>query len=304
MPEVRYLRIYDGLQLKSGGHGRAGGKAILVGEHFVLHGSRAIAIPVGGRHVEVSLAPTEQGRFEYAGPEEGRVLTTAMCAELGVQSGHVAVGGSLPLSAGLGSSAALATALVRATGVSEPAEVQVLAHRLEQLAHGRASGIDDAVISHDQAVLFDPSATGENRFRWLDCRPPSAWIAWVPRVKSTREAVAGVARLQAENPDLFQGVAVEVAGAVEPMLADLHAGDERRLGARLGPLQRALEWIGVVVDDHRRIIDLAMTAGAYGAKTTGAGWGGAVLMLGPRELDLDRQLAEHGVSQCFFSETP
>ncbi len=296
------MRIDDRLQLKqdSGPLGRAGGKAILVGEHFVLHGSRALALPVGGRFVAVKLTPVA-GELRYVGPDEGRDLTLAMARHLGLAGVAVEVGGDLPLSAGLGSSAALGVALVRSTGVDDRARVQSLAHQLEQLAHGRASGIDDAVISHDQAVLFDPSASSGDRFRWLDVQAPPLWIAWIPRMKPTRMAVAGVSALAAADPARFAETTRRVAALVDPMLEALVEKAPERLGPPMAVAQRALEDIGVVVDEHRHLVDIALSHGAWGAKTTGAGWGGAVLVVGPRALDLDRRLAEHGFHQCFFA---
>ncbi len=284
--------------------GRACGKAILVGEHFVLHGSRAIAVPVPGRYVEVNLleAPPEAGAApEYDGPPEGMAVALAMRDALGLEGARLRLGGDLPLAAGLGSSAALAVALVRAAGVAPEEAALAAAHQLEQIAHGRASGIDDAVIGRERAVLFDGMSSGPERIRPLDLPMPPFWIAWVPRVRSTRETVAAVAALAAREPDRMARHVSSVDRLVDVTLDALAAGDAEALGRVLDTAQCALEDIGVVVDEHRRICDVARDHGALGAKTTGAGAGGAVMMLGGAELELDRVLGEAGFHGCFFA---
>jgi mevalonate kinase len=86
-----------------------------------------------------------------------------------------------------------------------------------------------------------------------------------------------------------------VAGALET----LPQGDWPGLGAALARGQQALEAVGVVTAAHRTIVAAALEAGAWGAKTTGAGYGGAVLLLGPPSLNVASLLAIPGVEGCF-----
>ena len=49
------------------GQGRAPGKAILIGEHFVVHGAPALAVPVRAVSKEVSLSVVDRPKKERAG---------------------------------------------------------------------------------------------------------------------------------------------------------------------------------------------------------------------------------------------
>ncbi len=333
---MRHLRLDHGVQLTATRQAtaRACGKTILVGEHFVLHGLKAVALPVLSRHVEVSLATAPNADsddhapvLDYAGPPEGARLVAAMCDALGLAAsaraqGHslsVRVAGDLPLAAGLGSSAALAVALVRAADAladvspSDPLRVRERAHQLEQLAHGRASGIDDAVIAWQRALVFDPQAVpgaaGEDhRFAWLQTAEmgrgaglPPFWLAWTRRERSTRDAVAAVAALREAEPERFAAALAGARAAVDEALAALGSGAWTRLGAACDACHDALQAIGVVTTSHAAIVSAAREAGAWGAKTTGAGCGGAVLILGPATLDLAAVCALPGVEGCFFA---
>ncbi len=284
--------------------GRACGKAILMGEHFVLHGSRAVAVPVPGRHVSVQLhdtASSDAPRGGYTGPPEGREVALAMRDALGLGEVALELGGDLPLAAGLGSSAALAVALVRAAGISPEGAALAAAHQLEQIAHGRASGIDDAVIGRERPVLFDRRLPEGARIQPLDVPMPPFWIAWVPRTGSTRDTVAAVASRAAADPEWMAACAASVDALVDRAVEALSAGDVAGLGRLLDTAQLALEDIAVVVDAHREMCDIARRHGALGAKTTGAGSGGAVMMLGGPELELDRVLEVHGYPGCFLA---
>jgi mevalonate kinase len=315
---MRHLRLDDGLQLTLAdrGLGRACGKAILVGEHFVLHGVRAVALPVRSRQVEVALTSAPDGAgIRYAGPPEGAALALAMCGSLGLPelaARHgvgiaVSVSGDLPLAAGLGSSAALSVALVRASdalvsATSDPDAVRTRAHALEQLAHGRASGIDDAVIALQRPVLFDPRQVGDARFGWPEVpSAPPLWVAWTRRERSTREAVAAVAALRETHPEAFASAHRIASEAVADALPALAQGDWTRLGDAMNLAHGALEAVGVVTPTHAAMVNAARAAGASGAKVTGAGCGGAILVLGPRTLDLSGLLDLPGVEGCFYT---
>ena len=95
------------------GRGHAPGKVILVGEHFVVHGAPAIALPLSARGIDVSV---EQSPGQWSVPEVAESHVRRLLVELGVapQAVRLSMTSDLPIGAGLGGSAALAVALVRA----------------------------------------------------------------------------------------------------------------------------------------------------------------------------------------------
>jgi len=298
---VRDVRQHHGVQLTPA-RGRACGKAILLGEHFVVHGAPAIAVPILGRGVTVTLAPEAEAG---ASSRELEDAVRAMLARLGRELPGVrpVIHADLPIAAGLGSSAALAVALVRALGEVEPARVQALAHDLERLAHGHPSGIDDAVISHARAIWFERAQAPDAppRIEPLDVALPPLWVATVSRTRSTRDAVLGVASWREANASAFEALVTRVRALAQAARAALIAGDQAALGRLMDDAQACLEPIGVVDPRHATIVAHARAAGALGAKTTGAGHGGAVLVLAPAGLDLAPVLRAAGAEEVFFA---
>ena len=91
--------------------------------------------------------------------------------------------------------------------------------------------------------------------------------------------VASVARLAKDRPDWFADTLTEARAIVDAAHAALVRGHPARLGAQLNANQKLLLRWGVSTDGIERACQLALEAGAVGAKLTGAGGGGCVLAL-------------------------
>src|SRR5262245_39082732 len=114
-------------------------KAILLGEHAVVHGVPALAVPVTSRTTAVDLVETDATREIEV--DDARGVDTRMAAQLArialdqtptpARGARLEIRSTIPLGAGLGSSAALAVALIRACGgggALAPEEVARRAH--------------------------------------------------------------------------------------------------------------------------------------------------------------------------------
>ncbi len=270
---------------------RACGKLILLGEHFVVHGAPALALPLLSLATEVEVleepgdgAPRLEAELPEADVAHSRRLLVAALAGLGLaeQRGWcVRVRSSIPIGHGLGSSAAYAVALVgalaRAGGRAlSPEELHAQAHALEQLSHGWPSGIDDTVITLARPLWF---RRGEPP-RPLPPRPElGLLLASSGRPGSTREAVASVAELREAKPARFAALLAEaevVAGEGREAFLD---GDDRHLGVCLDRNHALLVELGVSTPELDRLANAAREAGALGAKLTGSGRGGFLVAL-------------------------
>ena len=157
----------------------AGAKLILLGEHAVVYGQPALAIPFSGLKVRCVIEPWINGLTGTLHikarelqlnqplqvlPEDNflRKAVELVLAELGVSQTptcKLTIYSDIPISAGLGASAAIAVATMRALSafLGHPLDKETLnrlALETEKLMHGNPSGIDNTVIVYEQPILF------------------------------------------------------------------------------------------------------------------------------------------------------
>ncbi len=153
----------------------ASGKIILFGEHAVVYGRPAIAVPVSHVRAQASVHATHDDEVTIDAPDIARAfalrdapdddpLATIIrltCAQFQVapRGFRVQVRSTIPVARGLGSGAAVSVAVARALAdffareVSRE-EISALAYEVERLHHGTPSGIDNTVIAFEQPVYF------------------------------------------------------------------------------------------------------------------------------------------------------
>jgi mevalonate kinase len=283
---------------------RASGKVILLGEHVVVYGRPAIAagLPIG---LEVEVTDGDGPGVvsddpALTGDPRPRLLVAEAAALAGVDPRRVVVRvrSDLPAGRGVGSSAALAVATLRAlfdaTGRTLPsAEALACGRRLEALFHGASSGVDPAAAALGTCFRFvrgePPLVTP------LDLALPLPLVvAYGERPRSTGAAVGGLrARWEAERAR-HEALFDDVAAVVERGAAAAGAGDLAALGRAFDDNQALLEALGVSSDETATLVAAARRAGALGAKLTGGGAGGAVIALATDAEALAARLGRDG----------
>ena len=263
-------------------------------------------------------APLDQSWTDYA----AGVVRVLRAEDAAPSAARVAVAGNLPVGAGLSSSAALtvSTALAlsalagRALSARELAET---AYRAEHDEVGMRCGRMDQVISAraepGQALLFE-TASGEQRLvpfpgrLWVLDTGVSHRLTGGDYNQRRAECEEALRRLQNRWPDLQALAALPIdqlptalamlpdtlarrvrhvvseTGRTRTAAAALARGDMPAVGQRLTEAHHSLR------DDYESsvpeadcIVEEAVSGGAWGARLTGAGWGGAVVMLAPAE---------------------
>jgi len=272
--------------------GRAAGKVILLGEHVVVYARPALAAGLA-RGLEVRV---ERGAGPLAvrtdapvlaGDERPAALVREAAAALGIQADglRVEVRSELPAGAGLGSSAALSVAVLRAMAAAAGrrlslADELALGRRLEAIFHGNPSGIDPAAAVLGGCFRFtrgEPPMVTPLRVP----RPLPLVVAYTGRGRSTGAVVAGLRERWEGDAPAYERLFDEVAGLVAEAAVAVESGDVVGLGRAFDENQRLLEALGVSAPEVEALARTARRAGALGAKLTGGGAGGAVLALAP-----------------------
>lgn len=274
-------------------------KAILIGEHAVVYGRPAIAIPLPQVRATATIIPGERGGGVWLlAPDLGRsyrarpgarddalaVTVFNALAWLGQppdQDLGITVRSAIPLARGMGSGAAIATAIVRALAATfgvdpAPADVSDLVYRTEVLYHGTPSGIDNTVVAYERPVWFvrgtgpQPLTVG-GRFDFL--------IADTGVASPTKIAVGDVRRAWQTDPTTYDGLFDALGDLVTQARAAIAAGDAASLGRLMNAAQDGLARLAVSSPELDALTQAAVAAGALGAKLSGGGRGGIALAL-------------------------
>jgi len=285
------------------GRGWACGKAILLGEHAVVYGSPAVAIPIPELGVEVEVRPG--GGWELASDEgiDPDILERARDAQLAAvgwtgEPPRILVRGTLPPACGMGSSAAVSVALARALsaatgGPTDDDAIRALADHSERVFHDRPSGVDVATVLAGAPIRF---RRGEEPRPLSVGRRVDLWVVDTGVRSSTAEVVAAVARRREADPAAIEGAMDRIGRAADRGAAALEEGDGPGLVGAVEDAMAGLRSIGVSHPAIEEVVTAARRGGASAAKLSGAGRGGIVLVIAPEPgWDPGPRLADHPV---------
>jgi hydroxymethylglutaryl-CoA reductase len=281
-----------------GAAGHAAGKVILLGEHAVVYGRHALALPIPGA-VTARVSADGSGstisipewgvdrRIDASDPTGIGPAVLLIMREFGVdeRSYRVELHSSLPRAMGLGASAAFAVALARAFASElgldlDDEAINAIAFKCEALAHGTPSGIDNTLATYSRPLLFRKSGGLEMEPLELSELPPVI-VACSNTPGLTREQVARVRERRERNPERLDAIFNEMDRLSRDGSEALRAGDYGRLGEFMNIAQGLLNAIGVSTAELEGMVELARAAGAAGAKLTGGGGGGSIVALCP-----------------------
>lgn len=283
----------------------APGKIILFGEHAVVYGRPALAVPVLQVRAQATIEPragpveidaADIGR-QYAvrdAPPEDPIAT--MIERTGARFGvephdfTIYIRSTIPVARGLGSGAAVSVAvgrvLAKFLGRDLPREeLSTLAFEVEKLHHGTPSGIDNTVIAYEQPVYF---VRGQPITAFAVARPFRIAIADTSVVSPTKIAVGDVRRAWETERVRYETLFDQIGAIARAARAAIERGDIDALGPLMNANQKLAREMGVSSPEIESLVEAALGAGARGAKLSGAGRGGNVIALvseeGPEKL--------------------
>ncbi len=286
------------------GTGIAHSKLILIGEHSVVYGQPAIALPVTILKTTVTISSIKNGqyiensesrrRLELMGDEfEGirqlilRLLTKFHSLHLPFS---LEIDSNIPQGRGLGASAALATAITRAfydffeTELPDE-DLLYYANFSENITHGRASGIDVATVNSDSPLWFiknhptNPFELNLSGFLVIGDTGVHGF---------TSQAISIVREKLAEEKVKTESKITQLGELAAHSKDFLMTNKLEALGKVMTNAHEVLCDLGVSHPRLDLLVETALKNGALGAKLTGSGLGGVMVALAETEKDAIR----------------
>ncbi|MDV3103178.1 mevalonate kinase [Thermococcus waiotapuensis] len=293
-------------------------KIILFGEHSVVYGKPAIAAAINLRtYVRAEFNDSKRIKIEAHDIKTPGLIVSFSENEIYFESDYgkaaevlsyvrqaielvmeeadangkgvtVSITSQIPVGAGLGSSAAVAVATIGAVskllGLElTREEIAKLGHRVELLVQGASSGVDPTISAIGGIIHYE-----KGKFEHLPFVELPIVVGYTGSSGPTKELVAMVRRTYEEMPEIVEPILTSmgkvVEEAIETLLSELEEGMKlARLGRLMNINHGLLDALGVSTKKLSELVYAARTAGALGAKITGAGGGGCMYALAPEK---------------------
>ena len=288
----------------------ASGKVILLGEHAVVYGQPAIALPVTqvqaratvetgleGQGITIVAEDLEQSySLEQAPPDDVlRAIVVSTLEHIGVGTKHdltITVSSTIPIARGLGSGAAVSTAIVRALSQHfdraqykhfehlahplSPQTISDLVYETEKIHHGTPSGIDNTVIAFEKPVYF----VRNRKIEIFSVKSPFLLVIADTGIASpTKIAVSHVRRAWEREREKYEEIFDEIGTIAEMGRQAIERGETETVGRLMNENHRLLQLLCVSSPELEGLVEAARQGGALGAKLSGAGRGGNIIAL-------------------------
>jgi mevalonate kinase len=302
----------------------APGKVILFGEHAVVYGCPAIAVPVTEVQAQACIEPGEAGQgILVVAPDLGDQIVVREAPDddplarivrltLRVMKRErdpdltLTVTSTVPIARGMGSGAAVSTAIVRALAKHYnhwlPSRViSELVFETEVLHHGTPSGIDNTVVAFEKPICFVKDVGWE--VFWVKT-PFLLTIADTGIVSPTKEVVGDLRRRFEAEPARYDPIFKQIEEIVTAARSAIEQGQAEHLGQLMDANHALLRDLDVSSPELDRLVTAAREGGALGAKLSGGGRGGNMIALVTEETRgrVDMMLRLAGATRVIITE--
>ncbi len=274
------------------------GKIILTGEHSVVHGTHAVAAPITlkmkakvwdhdkGVRLLIPRWGVEQ-TIEFGADHKYSIYKSLEMIldhlDLRNRPMNIEVFPEVPRAMGMGGSAALAVAIIRALnkhfelGLGDD-DVRRLSFESENIVHGGASGIDNTVSTYGNLIMFQKGTPP--KMETLMLKEPIPIVIGLSGVESMTSKMVKQVRENAEkHPNWYEQIFKQMDELALASKEAIEKRDLSELGMIMNMNHGYLNTLGVSYPDVESLIEIARNNGALGAKLTGGGGGGAMIAL-------------------------
>ncbi|MBA3537406.1 MAG: mevalonate kinase [Tatlockia sp.] len=271
------------------------GKWILSGEHSVLRGHSALVFPIKEKELCLSYSKTGaelSANYEGSSGSEMHLLFWSVLEQgqqllgrsLNNLNGHFHLYSDIPVGVGMGASAALCVATARwfaAQNLLSEESVFSFAKNLEDLFHGKSSGLDIAGVAANTGILFQQGEIRPITQNWQ----PHWFLSSCGQIGITSHCINQVQALWQSDANRASLIDKKMSDSVIKASAALDNYSALSLNNLAEAIQQAADcfnqW-GLVSETLQQHMQMLMNAGALAVKPTGSGGGGYVVSLWDR----------------------
>ncbi|MFA6376305.1 MAG: mevalonate kinase [Candidatus Paceibacterota bacterium] len=264
--------------------GIAHGKTIFLGEHFSVYGTKIIGFGIA-KKITAEILKSPAMKINFGADDKTKQAIQVIKNSLGAGNFKTSIIESeIPVGSGLGSSASLMVAIIRACVSEFKLELGIdkingIAFEAEKIFHGTPSGIDNTLSTYGGAIIFQKSLLGPIIERPVIKNPLHLVLIDTGIKKDTLRMVQIVKNFKEKNEHEFAEILRKAENVVDEAITGLKQGNAKIIGMLMDENQELLSRIGVSHPENGKATTMARASGALGAKLVGAGGGGFCMAL-------------------------